>query len=126
MEEKPGSESGAVDNENLALKNKFMSIKVRQQEYMAVPTIAVYMSDKTNEVKENLMRVKHREQQLRSKTSESYTATISHEMRTPLETILFFLAYVINTLKTLETRQKAQLAQILTYCELIKSQLTFC
>ena len=104
MEEKPGSETGDLCNENLTLENKFMSIKVQQQEYMAVPTIAVYMSDKTNEVNENLMRVKHREQQLRSKTSESYTATISHEMRTPLETMLFFLAYVIDTLKKMQTQ----------------------
>ena len=102
-----------------------MSIKVQQQEYMAVPTIAVYISDKTNKVNENLMRVKHREQQLRSKTSESYTATISHEMRTPLDTILFFLAIVIDMLKTMKTKQK-NIAMVLQYCELIKSQLTFC
>ena len=126
MKKKPGSKSekASVDNENLELKNKFISLKVRQIEYMAVPSIAVYMSDKTNEVKESLMRVKHQEQQLRSKTSESYTATISHEMRTPLETILFFLAYVIEALKKM--KQSAQIEKTLSYCELIKSQLTFC
>ena len=36
------------------------------------------------------------EKQLRAKYAESYTANVNHEMRTPLATILFFLAYVIK------------------------------
>ena len=44
------------------LKNKFLNIKVKEQDYLDVPGIAIYLSDYTQEMKENLIQVQHQEQ----------------------------------------------------------------
>ena len=44
------------------LHNKFLSIKVKEQDYHDVPRIAIYLMDYTQEMKENLIRVQHHEQ----------------------------------------------------------------
>lgn len=76
---------------------------------MDVPTIAVYMNEYNTEVKENLLRIQRREEFQKAQTIESYTSTLSHEMRTPLLTVLFFLQYISNYLemKTLSASTRA-------------------
>lgn len=49
-------------DDSFELECKFLSIKVKQQDYLDVPTIAIYMSEYTLEIKEMLTRVQHREQ----------------------------------------------------------------
>ena len=41
---------------------------MKEQDYLDAPTIAVYMSEYTTEVKENLMRIQRQEQFQRAQT----------------------------------------------------------
>ena len=71
-------------------QSRFLRIKVKRQLYAGIPAIAVFISDITKKVNQ-LINEKHiQERQHIAKQAENFTSTVSHEMRTPLATILFF------------------------------------
>ena len=73
------------------MKTKFASIKIKLQPYKGKQTIALIFDDKTNKIREKFLREQRREEYIKNRQSESYTATLSHEMRTPIMNIIFFL-----------------------------------
>ena len=66
--------------------------------YLGKPATAIYLNNYTKKIKEKLYRMKEQETAQRDQQAESYTSTLSHEMRTPLFTIIFFLKTILETL----------------------------
>ena len=58
-----------------------------------------------------------------AKQTESYTATVSHEMRTPLSQVLFMLEKIMTTISTLPDSESTSAAK--RHGKLIRSQLEF-
>jgi signal transduction histidine kinase len=56
-----------------------------------------------------------------ARQTESFTSTVSHEMRTPIGTVIFFLTQVIQALETIQESSP----MIIRYLQLSLSQLEF-
>ena len=54
------------------------------------------MSDATKKIWAKVEKMRTQELQQQAQQAESYTATLSHEMRTPLATALFFLKSIMD------------------------------
>ena len=63
---------------------------------------AIFISDVSKKVVADLRDKRLKEQKERAKRAESYTAMISHEMATPLGTIIFFLNFIGSYLRSIE------------------------
>ena len=63
----------------------------------------------------------HEEEKIKSQQTESFTSTLSHEMRTPLASCVFLLGQVIQQLE----ENPRSLKPALKYLNLSKSQLSF-
>ena len=71
---------------------------------------------------EKLLRMKRQEEFQTSQTRESFTATVSHEMRTPLFSVIFFLNQIMSMLSQ-SPFPVNKLPQATFYCQMMKSQL---
>ena len=60
----------------------------------------------SKKVQATLNDKKRKEQEERARQAESYTAMISHEMATPLGSIIFFLNFINTFLNSLEDTSK--------------------
>ena len=61
---------------------------------------------------------RHEEEKMQAQQTESYTSTMSHEMRTPLSSLLFLLKYLFTFLAGLpEQNEKTERAK--KYLDLI-------
>ena len=78
-----------------------MSVRVSKQEYFGKPAVVLLMTDVTKKIHSRL-RAKHaQEKEQKAQHAENFQSTVSHEMRTPLESILFFVRQVQIFLKSL-------------------------
>ena len=64
---------------------------MRRQIYLGSATIAIYINDQTEMIKKKKRKVREERERAAMQQQENFTSTVSHEMRTPLATILFFL-----------------------------------
>ena len=96
-------------------------MKVKRQRYLGKPLIAIYMRDATKKVKARLQQMIHLEERANAQQTESFTQTLSHEMRTPLASTLFFLRQVLQMTLPLPTGESAQASK---YLQFMLSQLT--
>jgi len=85
---------------------------------MGQPAIALYMSDSTVKVRAKLRKMKEQEKKQTAMQSSNFTSTVSHEMRTPISTMLFFLAMVIKILQT-EPFDPYEISQGIKYCQIL-------
>ena len=70
--------------DQLKQKLSFVSIKVKKQVYLGEEAIAIHIRDVSKKILAKLYFLQNREKLQQAKQTESYTATVSHEMRTPL------------------------------------------
>ena len=91
---KPGGKLPACQPKGI--KNQFCSIHVKQVEYMGELCTAVYFCCMTHHVDAMRFQSSVIEEKNRSETMESYTATISHEFRTPVSTSVMFLETLLG------------------------------
>ena len=80
----------------------------------------MYIRDKTERVHEKLLLMQRKEESQMKQQAESFTSTISHEMRTPILTIIFFLQQVMDMLNTIPFNLK-KIPHATTKCSLIMS-----
>ena len=66
--------------------------------YIGKPAIAIFMSDYTKKIRDKLNRLQRQEEFDSAQQSENFTSTVSHEMRTPLFSIQFFLKQIMTLL----------------------------
>ena len=59
-----------------------------EHNYRGKKAVAVTMSEVTSKIKIKLERMKKQEQRLQQQQAESYKSTISHEMRTPIQSMI--------------------------------------
>ena len=89
-------------NLNLAkLPNRFVRIKVNRQSYEGKASIVILVRDVSEKINHRMQQIKIQEQKIEAQQAESFTATVSHEMKTPLGSILFFVKQ-LHTLLVIE------------------------
>ena len=66
-------------------------MQIKLQPCGGKPAIALFVNDKTTKMRGKFLQMQRQEHNMKTRQSESYTATLSHEMRTPLLSIIFFL-----------------------------------
>ena len=62
-----------------------------------MPAIAIYMTDDTKMMHSMIKDKKNEEEALEATQVETFTATVSHEMRTPMSNCLIFLDVIVKT-----------------------------
>mmetsp|Transcript_25398 Transcript_25398/g.31784 ORF Transcript_25398/g.31784 Transcript_25398/m.31784 type:complete len:85 (+) Transcript_25398:1206-1460(+) len=75
------------------------------------------MTDVTKKICSRIGEKRLMEEQLRAQQAESYTATLSHEMRTPLASIMFFLDFILKFITRISVFTEAPLPNHSNDCE---------
>ena len=73
------------------MHNSFVKVKVKKQDYLGKRANVIFMSDVTKKVHSRINEVALEEVAQQAQLSENFTQTVSHEMKTPLASILFFV-----------------------------------
>ena len=115
-------ENQPSNRSNESMKSVYFKIKVKQQTYLGKPALAIYLSDYTDKIKDKLNNLIRQELNDKAQTSESFGSTVSHEMRTPLSSIIFFVKQVIYAIQ-MNQFTKRQKAESLRHCKLMLSQM---
>lgn len=68
----------------------------------------IHINDVTKQVSDKIFRLQQHELQLQEYQTEVYKSTVSHEMRTPLQSMLFLLRQMLAKLK-LKKRSEASI-----------------
>ena len=68
---------------------------------MAQAAIAIFFSDVSKKIKTTLREKIAAEKEQQAKTAENFTSTVSHEMRTPLGSIIFLIGLIEKLLETM-------------------------
>jgi signal transduction histidine kinase len=89
---------------------------------MGSAAIALYMSDVTVKINDKLNRMQQKEKELMAIQTESFTSTVSHEMRTPISTLLFFVRLIMNIFDKTPFVE-GSIPQCVNYCTIMMSQL---
>ena len=66
---------------------------------MAQAAIAIFFSDVSKKIKTTLREKIAAEKEQQAKTAENFTSTVSHEMRTPLGSIIFLIGLIEKLLR---------------------------
>lgn len=89
---------------------------------MGKPTIALHITERTKKVKEKLLRMMHKEEEQMTQQTENLTSIVSHEIRTPIGNMIFFLQQIINILQKLaEVTRETQIQNGIYYCQIMMS-----
>ena len=72
-------------------KFKFVKIKVQRQSYEGKASMVILMRDVTEKIHSKIQKLKIKEDINDLKQAESFTSTVSDEMKTPLGSINFFV-----------------------------------
>ena len=78
------------------------------------------MSNKKETVRKKLLMRAKQHKVNEAMQTESFTCTISHEMRTPIGTVIFFLAKIIESLSSAKFKRK-NLPKMVKTCKLMMS-----
>ena len=68
---------------------------------MAQAAIAIFFSDVSKKIKTKLNEKMAAEKEQQAKIAENFTSTVSHEMRTPLGSIIFLIGLIEKLLETM-------------------------
>ena len=91
---------------------------------MGVSVIALYMSNYSNKVDEKLSHLERQEKKQLNNTRESLTSTVSHEMRTPIGSMMFFVSEIIDCLERVPN-PTPDILEAIKFCKLVMSLLNF-
>ena len=75
---------------------------MRRHKFMGKEAIALHMRARDKNISEKLHRMSRREEKQTQQQAESLTSTVSHEMRTPIMSIIFFLQQVLSILQDMD------------------------
>lgn len=78
------------------LKNKFVAFRVNKINHNNENVVGVFIRDLTRKIKSKIDRKEQEESQQSANQAESYSATLSHEMKTPIASVTFFLKRIIQ------------------------------
>ena len=92
--------------------------------YLGRPAIAIYFRDKTKRIYAKLHKMRRQEEKQILQQSESFTSTISHEMRTPILTIIFFVKQILEILES-DPLEVSKIPKGVKFCRLALTQLEF-
>ena len=110
---------------NRKIKVQFLSIKVKKQNYLGRPSTSLYIRDVTKKIMDKIEQIVHQEERVKSQQSETFTSSVSHEMRTPLNSTIFFLKQIMAMLAASKNLPKEFVTEALKLCGFMMSQLTF-
>ena len=88
--------------------------------YLGEPALVFFIKDYTKKIKSKLLQMEMQEQVHIDRQVENFTATVSHEMRNPVATSLFFLAHVLKAMMQSSINPTA-----VRYTKLVINQLHF-
>ena len=54
------------------------------------------MKDATKKIRNSILKMQNQEKKMQKEQSENFTSTVSHEMRTPLASILYFVMLLMQ------------------------------
>ena len=91
---------------------------------MGVSVIVLYMSNYSNKVDEKLSHLERQEKKQLNNTRESLTSTVSHEMRTPIGSMMFFVSEIIDCLERVPNPTQ-DILEAIKFCKLVMSLLNF-
>ena len=97
---------------------RFISIRVKPQPYFGKSRVALFINDRTKKVQDKLRSMREQESFLDAQQAEGYTATISHEMHSPLESLVWFVDKIARALLAI-TAPNASMIQAQSYCNLV-------
>lgn len=89
------------------LKCKFVKIRVKRQFYNGRRAIAIYIRDQTLKIKSRLHHHELEERHRTSQQAESYTSTVSHELKTPVQSVIFFFHRLKRNFPNFEDKELA-------------------
>ena len=105
-------------------RDEYFELRVKRQTHIGIPAVAVYVRNRTKKVREKLHSLLRREEIHSRQQAENFSSVISHEMRTPLLNIIFFLKRVLGMLGK-ERFNKNMIIQCTQYCQMSLGQLEF-
>ena len=74
---------------------------MEKQRYIGKPAIALLMRDASKKIRTKILGKQRQEHYQKAVHSESFTSTVSHEMRTPIGIAIFFLARCMKIIEGL-------------------------
>lgn len=81
------------------------------------------MNDATTKVVNKLHLMQEQEKEQTRIQTESFTSTVSHEMRTPIQTMLFMMQMLISFFQ--KPIEVSNVPNCINYCTIMMSQLEF-
>ena len=96
-----------------------MSIRVKPQPYVGESRVALFINDRTNKVSNKLHQMRKQETFLSAQQAEGYTATLSHELKAPLSTLVFFVKLILDILLA-KARQDSSLKKAIGHCHMVQ------
>ena len=108
----------------LGAKSQFIRIKVQKQLYLGRPSITIYLRDVTKKINCKMEQIVEQEERTKLQQSENFKSSVSHEMRTPLNSAIFFLRQVIAMFAAYENLPADFTKEALKLCSFMMSQLT--
>jgi len=82
------------------------------------------MNDATTKVNNKLHLMQEQEKEQTRIQTESFTSTVSHEMRTPIQTMLFMMQMLISFFQK-PNLEVSNVPNCINYCTIMMSQLEF-
>ena len=75
--------------------SRYMTMRFKKQAYVGKSAIALYVTDHTKIMRRKLARMRLQEEEQLEQQTENFSSTVSHEMRTPILSIIFFVKQLI-------------------------------
>jgi len=101
-----------------------MTMRFKKQAFVGKSAIAVYVNDYTKNMRRRLDRMRQQEEEQMRQQTENFTSTVSHEMRTPILSIIFFVKQMLEWLSQ-TPMSRTRVSQSFNYCTIMLSQLEF-
>ena len=106
------------------LKDRFVTIKIDRQIYLGKAVFVILIREVTWQIQVNLLSLQRQEQYLKQQQAENFTSMISHEMRAPLLSMIYFLEQIMSILIASRPARES-LAQAKHFNDIMMSQFSF-
>lgn len=120
----PIDEDNSLGVEEMALNDEYFKFKMTKLHYLGKPSTALYMKSATRQIKMRIKTMKLQEQKQQSLQAQSYQSTISHELRTPILSVILLLQQIIAILTAASAPSAEKLAQACKNAKMMHGQLS--
>ena len=83
------------------MKNVFLGVEIKRFMFLGKISIAIFLTDASDKVRLKAMKMLLKHKKELAKQAENFTSTVSHEMQTPLGSILFFIGQLEKIIDSL-------------------------